>query len=105
MFFMQQAIRRRKNHTLQVMGGAHWDIENNKRPLNVFVGTSCSRSIDGVKVEDNLQADAATDTVHADDSFTSPHQTPSISTPTTQWDDDNGAFLKSFRSSTGATNF
>ena len=104
-YFLYQSIRRRKNHTLQVMAGAHWDVDNPMRPLNIFVGKSCSRFMDAVIREDTFEADALSDKIEIDTTFSSPPQSTSISTPRTEWDDDNGAFVHQFGASMGATNF
>lgn len=107
-FYLQQSIKRKGNHVVQVMGGANWDVTSNLRPLNIFVGKSCSRSIDGTKSELLLDANATDEPPHgfSQDSLAieSPNLTSCITLPTTQWDDDNGTFIHNFKLGTGVTN-
>jgi hypothetical protein len=88
------------------MGGANWDMRNNMRPLNVFVGKSCSRSIDGIKQEDILDANAS-ETAGATSTSASakaPEHVECLSLPTTEWDSENDNFRHDFGISNGSAN-
>ena len=50
--FVLHEVKRKGIQLLQVMGGAHWNMENIIEPLQMFVGKSCSRFLRSVKQED-----------------------------------------------------
>ena len=104
--FLHHQVTRKQNHHLQVMGGAHWPLDDTTRPLNVFFGASCSRSIEGVK-RDNVINAIASDVIEIVPSstvFTSPDQKTCLSLPSTEWDCNNGTFKNDFRLSQGSAN-
>ena len=94
-------MKRKGYSILQALGGAHWDINDDKRSLHFFFRRSSSRALPSVKTEQEIQP------VLEDDSTILPMRTPITSTrevsclsiSSTEWDSQNNCFKHDFQTS------
>ncbi|MEM1282776.1 MAG: hypothetical protein AAGG81_04405 [Chlamydiota bacterium] len=107
--FVRHEVSRKGIHLLQVMGGAHWNMESNMQPLNIFVGKSCSRFLCSIKQEKTLDP-IDSNTMNGIEAApnrnisTRENKTSCISVPTTEWDHETGSFRNKFNVSQRPSN-
>ena len=100
-----QSMKRKSNCTLQILGGAHWDIYNNQRSLNFFPGRSSSRALPIVKTEQELPPVLSEDVsvINASVSTQGSAPAPCITLNSTEWDASNGCFKDEFHLASSST--
>lgn len=98
-------MKKKGNAVLQILGGVHWDVENNQRSLHFFPGKSSSRGLPIEKTEEEIQPVLIedSDAVPSVPTIVGHGPVGTISLLSTEWDSENNCFKGDFHVSSART--
>ena len=95
----KQIAKKKGKKILQLLGGVHWDIDNDQRSLHFFFKQSSSRALPRYKKEEEIQPvlEETSPITVSSSTVMSTNAVQNLTLSSTKWDDANGCFLNTFK--------